>query len=71
VVIDNVSLDSDSHCPCFTHCTLDHRTVAEIQEKVIGRREWNLPSQLAHAKNDKDIIATWKLDWILQDSEGR
>jgi len=61
VAIDNASLDSDAHCPRFAHCTLDRRTVAETQGEV-GRRERNLPSRLAHAKNDKDIIAIWKLD---------
>ena len=62
MVIDNASLDSDAHCPRFAHCALDRRTVAETQGKVVGRRERNLPSRLAHAKNDKDIITTWKSD---------
>jgi len=36
--------------------------VAEIQEKIIEKRGRNLLSRLANAKNDKETIATRKLD---------
>jgi len=36
--------------------------VAGIQAKIIEKRGRNLLSRLAHAKNDKETIATWKLD---------
>ena len=38
------------------------RTVAEIQRKVIKTSRRNPVSRLFHAKNDKQAIATWKLD---------
>ena len=38
--------------------------MAEIQGKIIEKRERNLFSQLAHAKHDKETIAAWKLDLI-------
>ena len=40
----------------------DRRTVAGIREKIIEKRGQNLLSRLANAKNDKETIATWKLD---------
>jgi len=48
----------------FAHCALDRRTVAEIQGRIVGKRERGLLSRLAHAKNDKETIADWKLDLI-------
>jgi len=48
----------------FTHDAVDRRTVTEIQIKIIEKKERNLLSQLAHAKNDKETIAAWKLDLI-------
>ena len=48
----------------LTHSALDRRTVAEIQRKIIEKRERNPLSQLVHAKNDKEIIAAWRLDLI-------
>ena len=41
---------------------LDHRTVAEIQRKVIKQSGRNAVSRLVHAANDKETIAAWKLD---------
>ena len=41
---------------------LYHRTVEEIEEKVNEKGKRNLLSRLAHAKNDKETIMTWKLD---------
>ena len=41
---------------------LNRRTVAGIQEKIVEKGGRNLVSRLAHAKNDKETIATWKLD---------
>ena len=34
----------------------------EIQKKTIKRSKRNPVSRLLHAKNDKDVIAAWKLD---------
>ena len=45
-----------------TYRNLARRTVAGIQEKVIEKGSRNLLSRLAHARNDKETIATWKLD---------
>ena len=41
---------------------LDRRTVAEIQGKIIEKSGRNLFSRLARAANDKDAIATWRMD---------
>jgi len=38
--------------------------MAEIQRRIVEKRERGLFSQLAHAKNDKETIATWKMDLI-------
>jgi len=38
------------------------RTVDEIQRHVIKRGRWNAISRRYHAKEDKEAIATWKLD---------
>jgi len=35
-----------------------------IQGKIVAKRERSLLSRLANAKNDKEIIAAWKLDLI-------
>ena len=58
---DDVSLTSTVHLKLsikLVHC----RTVAEIQRKAIKRGKRNVVSRLIHAKNDKDVIAAWKLD---------
>jgi len=44
------------------HRAPDRRTVAEIQEKIVEKSGRNLLSRLVDAKNDKETIATWKLD---------
>jgi LysM repeat protein len=36
--------------------------VAEIQEKAIEKAGRNLFSRLVHAKDDKDTVASWRLD---------
>jgi len=46
----------------FAHRALNRRTVAEIQKKIIEKRGRHLLSRIAHAKNDKEEIPTWKLD---------
>jgi len=38
--------------------------MAEIQGRIVEKRERGLLSRLAHAKNDKETIAAWKLDLI-------
>jgi len=42
--------------------TLDRRTVAEIQRKVIKRSGRNPVSRLLHSKDDAGAIAAWKVD---------
>jgi len=44
------------------HRALDRRTVAGIQEKIVEKCGRNLLSRLGNAKNDKEAIASWKLD---------
>jgi len=38
--------------------------MAEIQRRIVEKRERGLLSRLAHAKNDKETIAAWKMDLI-------
>ena len=41
----------------------DHRALAEIQKNIVDRRgKRNAVSRAFHAKNDKETIATWRLD---------
>jgi len=42
--------------------TPDRRTVAEIQRNIVERAKRNAVTRLFHAKNDKETIATWRLD---------
>ena len=42
--------------------TLDRRTVAEIQKKIAKQSGRHRISRIFHARNDKDVIATWKSD---------
>ena len=46
----------------FWYLTLDRRTVAEIERKVIKQSGRNTISRVFHAKNDKEAIVAWKLD---------
>ena len=46
----------------LTDDTPNHRTVIEIQGKVVKRGKRNVISRLFHAKNDKETIASWRLD---------
>ena len=46
----------------FTHKTLNRRTVAEIQKKIIKLGKRSTVSRLLHAKDDKETIAAWGLD---------
>jgi hypothetical protein len=57
-----VSSTSDAHSVRFTHYALNRRTVAEIQERIVEKGTRNLFSQIAHAKNDKETLASWRLD---------
>ena len=45
-----------------TYRALDCRTVTGIQEKIIEKGGRILLSRLAHARNDKETITSWKLD---------
>ena len=47
---------------CLAHRALDRRTVTGIQEQVTEKCGRSRLSRLLHAKDDKDTIATWKLD---------
>jgi len=38
--------------------------MAEIQGRIVEKRERGIFSRLAHAKNDKETIATWRFDLI-------
>ena len=55
-------MSSDADAGRFTHQTIDRRTVAEIQRKIVKWRKRNAASRLFHAKNDKEKITTWRLD---------
>ena len=44
------------------HHDLDHRTVAEIQEKVVKRSGRHGISRFFHSRDDKEAIAAWKSD---------
>ena len=57
-----MSQTSDVHCVPSAHRVLNCSTVAEIQEKVIEKGERSLLSRLAHARNDKEVMATWRSD---------
>ena len=59
--IDDVSRINDA-CPEPPTKNIEHRTVAEIQMKVIKQSQRGVGSRLLHAKNDKEKIAAWKLD---------
>ena len=39
-----------------------HRTVAEIERKIISQGGRNPLSRFLHARDDKDNISGWKLD---------
>jgi len=45
-----------------THQIPNHRTVVEIQMKVVMQGKRNVVSRLFHAKNDRETIATWRSD---------
>jgi len=42
---------------------LNRRTVERIRKKIAKKRERNPFSRLLNAKNDKDTIAAWKVDF--------
>ena len=62
--INNVGSVSDVYPVSFTHYDLDRRTVAEIQGRIVGKRERGLLSRVAHSKNDKETITAWRSDLI-------
>jgi hypothetical protein len=41
---------------------LDRSTLGEIQREIIKKGKRSAVSRLLHAKNDKEMIAAWKLD---------
>ena len=46
----------------FVYQVLNHRAVAEIQRNIVKRGKRNGVTRMFHAKNDKETIATWRLD---------
>ena len=57
-----MSSTRDVHHTWLTHHILNHRIVAELEEKVIERSGENALFRLFHAKSDKIVIAAWKED---------
>ena len=57
-----MSRTRDAYVGKFTYQTLNHRAVAEIQKNIVERGQRNGLSRMFHAKNDKETIATWRLD---------
>ena len=57
-----MSLTSGARRAQSANHTPNRRTIAEVQEKITGKRERGLFSRLAHAKNDKEVVATWRSD---------
>ena len=57
-----MSWTSGTHLSPSTYHSPDHRTVAEIQNKVIKQSGRHRVTQFLHARNDKDMIAGWKSD---------
>jgi len=51
----------DVFATCTNH-TIDCRTVAEIQRKIMKQSGKHKFSQFLHARSDKDTIAGWKSD---------
>lgn len=57
-----MSYSGNAQFEYFVDGAINRRTVAEIQRKIIKQGKRNAVSRLAHAKNDKETIATWRLD---------
>jgi len=57
-----VSCTSDAYVGRFAYQSLNRRAVAEIQSNINKPSERNEVSLMFHAKDDKERIATWKLD---------
>jgi len=45
-----------------THRALDRRTVEEIRGKIVRQSGRNRFSRFVRARNDKDMIASWRSD---------
>ena len=52
------------HTERHAYRSLNHRTVAEIQNQVIERGKRNAFSRAFHSKTDKDAIVAWRQDLI-------
>jgi hypothetical protein len=62
---DNVSYTNDTRFEQPTHDPRsDIRAVAAIQRRIIKQGKRNVALRYLHAKNDKEMIAAWKLDLI-------
>ena len=59
-----MSPTGDGHHPRSTYHALNRRAVGEIEERVAKKGKRNRAYRLFHAKNDKEMIASWKLDLI-------
>ena len=52
-----MSLSASTYAEPLTYQGLNHRTVADVQKKIVKQGKRNAVSQLLHAKKDKDMIA--------------
>ena len=57
-----MSITGDGYLGRHTHRDHNRRAVAEIQKSIIKRGRRNAISRHFHAKNDKEMIAGWRLD---------
>ena len=57
---DDVSRTCNTHTGPETYRSVNHRTVANIQGRVIKLGKRNPVSQLFHAKSDKEALAAWR-----------
>ena len=55
-------VESATHLMFFRSHDLGRRTVAEIQERVMGRSGRHGVTRFFHSRDDKDAIAAWKLE---------
>ena len=46
----------------YAHQALHRRTMTKIQRYIVKRGKRNTISRFFHAKNDREVIAAWKLD---------
>ena len=59
---DDVSYNGGAQFEDSIDDSIDRSTVAGIQGKIIKQSKRSAVSRLAHARNDKETIATWRSD---------